>query len=170
MKYFKKAPIKKGQKVFVRFGISSKSLTAKQIKAKIGFSFDESWKKGDSRVNKLPYLINKDHGVWVNSTLSTTASLEAHIQNLLKRLNKFTPRIAKCLNGECEGSFECIVYTASQDSPILYFNRSVVKAVAALGAEFGIDYYALPKNWIPKTKKQFDRDLGRWLEWYNDGK
>jgi hypothetical protein len=122
----------------VRLKIISCRQTPEQITDTVGVTCDKSWRIGDKRGKTI--IVEKNNGWVLNSSLPKSASLEAHIQDLLERLSPYAEKIqmfAKLDHVE----FSCVVYAVNV--PALNFSNAVIQNISLLGASFDIDLYLI---------------------------
>lgn len=120
----------------VRLKITSSSRTPEQISGAAGIACDRSWRIGDKRGKTI--ILETTNGWVLNSSLPKSASLEAHIEELMERLTAHADKI-RTLSEHESVEFSCVVYAASP--PALNFNKSVVRQLGQLGVSLDIDLY-----------------------------
>jgi hypothetical protein len=120
----------------VRLKITGTNRPPEQISKAIGLTCDRSWRIGDKRENTV--IVEKTNGWVLNSGLPKTASLEAHIEDLLKRLLAHADKLRLLSEDECT-ELSCVVYAASP--PALNFDKTVIQRLSDLGVSLDIDLY-----------------------------
>jgi hypothetical protein len=126
------------QETYVCLKIFSEKMTSDEITAAVGVHCDRSWKIGDIRGKTI--IKEKNHGWVVESGLSKEATLEEHIEALMRRLEPFINKIQQ-LSGQNDVCFSCVIY--SEYNPPLFFEKAVIKWISALGACMDLDTYVL---------------------------
>src|SRR5438552_16187438 len=120
----------------VRLKITSISRTPEQISEAAGLTCDRSWRIGDKRGKTI--IVERTNGWVLNSGLAKSASLEAHIEELLERLIAHADKI-RTLSEQESVELSCVVYAASP--PALNFNKSVIRQLGQLGVSLDVDLY-----------------------------
>ncbi len=122
--------------IIVRLKITSVHITPEEITEKLGISCDNSWRLGDKR--KKTIIEEKENGWVLDSGLSRSASLENHIDVLLKRLSPHAVTI-RLLSQKSKVELSCVCYAATP--PALNFSSGIIKRLDELGASLDIDLY-----------------------------
>lgn len=120
----------------VRLKITSASRTPEQISEATGLTCDRSWRIGEKRGKTT--IVERSNGWVLNSTLPKSASLEAHIEELLGRLLARADKI-RALSEHDTVELSCVVYAILP--PALNFDKSVIQRLAQLGASLDVDLY-----------------------------
>lgn len=127
-------------RTIVRLKIISPARTPEEINTLVGIECEKSWRIGDLRGKSA--IKEKKHGWILNSDMAESASLEAHAEALLDRLNPCAIGI-EALSRESDTvvEFSCVIY--SKETPALNFGRDVIQKISHLGAALDIDLYML---------------------------
>ena len=125
-------------RVFVKLRINSDMHAAEEITSLVGMAADRSWASGDPKKNGKGK--HRSNGWEVHSDLPPEDDLEAHLDNLLSKLEGCSDNISRLPEG-MGVMLSCAVY--SDYNPELYFTSEQVVRIAALRAEFDIDVYAI---------------------------
>ena len=125
----------------VRLKIISNRQTPEQITDTVGLTCDKSWRIGDKRGKTI--IVEKNNGWVLNSSLPKSASLEAHVENLLERLSPCAAKIQMFAEHD-DVEFSCVIYAATP--PALNFSKVVVQNISLLGASLDVDLYLNDSN------------------------
>jgi hypothetical protein len=130
-----------GDKTIVRLKIISTNRTPEEIDELVGIRSHKSWHIGDRRPTTI---IQETNNGWVlNSEVSKSATLEAHIAQILDRVIPYAGRI-HFLSEQDIVELSCVIYASA--SPALNFSNTVIQQISSLGASLDIDLYILPEE------------------------
>ncbi|MBI3552544.1 MAG: DUF4279 domain-containing protein [Elusimicrobia bacterium] len=118
----------------VAFKIQSASLTAVDLASRLGLKPDRTWVKGAAR--GAFGAIEKMHGLELESKLGPQASLNEHVQEMLKRLAACAVKIGE-FGAQVSVEFTCTV--ARRRGPHVLFGRDELRWLAAMGAALDLD-------------------------------
>lgn len=118
----------------VRLRITSATLTAAEIEAKLGIKPDESWKIGD-RTGTFGAIL-KDHGYQLDSTAMLTTKLEDHFRSMLKRIAPVAQKIGEI---SAQAKVEIVCSCISKIIPPVSFQRDDLRWMAAMGAQLEVE-------------------------------
>lgn len=118
----------------VGFKISSATLTAEDLAARLNLKPDRSWKAGTPR--GAFGAIEKMHGFELESKLGPQTALEEHVKEMLKRLSACAQKIGE-LGAQVSVEFACSV--SRKRGPHLVFGREELHFLAAMGAHLDLD-------------------------------
>jgi hypothetical protein len=122
--------------IIVRLKIISYCQVPQQITNMVGLACDKSWLIGDKRGKTI--IVEQNNGWVLNSSLPKSASLEAHVENLLKRLSPYADKIQKFAEHD-NVEFSCVIYATTP--PALNFSNAVIQKISLLGASLDVDLY-----------------------------
>jgi len=118
----------------VRLRITSPTVTAAEIEAKLGIKADESWKIGD-RTGTFGAIL-KDHGYQLDSTAMMTLKVDDHFRSLLKRIAPVAQKIGEI---SAQAKVEIVVSVISKNIPPVSFQRDDLRWLAAMGAQLEVE-------------------------------
>jgi len=104
----------------------------------VGLACDKCWHCGDKRARSI--IVEKDNGWVLHSGLPKTASLDAHIEALLSKLDPFKESI-RFISLADTVELSIVIYAPSP--PALNFDSSIINQLTELGASMDIDLYIL---------------------------
>jgi len=133
----------------VRLRITSQTMTAAEVEAKLGLKPDESWKIGD-RTGTFGAIL-KDHGYQVDSTAMMTTKLDDHFRSLLKRIAPVAQKIGE-ISGQAKVEIVCSVI--SKHIPPVSFQKDDLRWLAAMGAQLEVELSQLVERaaQVPEKK------------------
>ena len=139
----------------VRLRITSATLTAAEVEAKLGIKPDEAWKTGD-RTGTFGAIL-KDHGYVLDSTAMMTTKPADHFRSLLKRIAPVAQKIGEL---SAQAKVEVVVSVISKHIPPVSFERDDLRWLAAMGAQLEIEISLLVERAAPATteKKPGDKE------------
>lgn len=118
----------------VRLRITSPTVTAAEIEAKLGIKPDEAWKIGD-RTGTFGAIL-KDHGYQLDSTAMMTLKVDDHFRSLLKRIAPVAQKIGEI---SASAKVEIVVSVISKHIPPVSFQRDDLRWMAAMGAQLEVE-------------------------------
>ncbi len=118
----------------VRLRITSATVTAAEIEAKLGMKPDEAWKIGD-RTGTFGAIL-KDHGYQLDSTAMMTTKLADHFRSLLKRIAPVAQKIGEL---SASAKVEIVCSVISRNIPPVSFQRDDLHCLAAMGASLEVE-------------------------------
>lgn len=118
----------------VRLRITSATLTAAEIEAKLGIKPDESWKIGD-RTGTFGAIL-KYHGYQLDSTAMMTTRLEDHFRSMLKRIAPVAQKIGEI---SAQAKVEIVCSIISKIIPPVSFQKDDLRWMAAMGASLDVE-------------------------------
>lgn len=134
----------------VRLRITSLTLTAAEVEAKLGIKPDESWKIGD-RTGTFGAIL-KDHGYVLDSTAMMTTKPAEHFRSLLKRIAPVAQKIGEI---SAQAKVEVVVSIISKIIPPVSFERDDLRWLAAMGAKLDVEIAILMERAAqPSTEKK----------------
>jgi acetylglutamate kinase len=124
--------------VHVNLNIFSDTLTPEKISELTGIDADKFWLAGDRR--KDTQIIEKENGWAIKSFLNKDDDLEAHIQDMRRRLSG-KEGIIKSISelAGCDIQLSGVIY--GSDTPALCFDKDVIGWLGSIGASLDIDIY-----------------------------
>lgn len=139
----------------VRLRITSATLTAAEIEAKLGIKPDESWKIGD-RTGTFGAVL-KDHGYALDSTAMMTTRLEDHFRSMLKRIAPVAQKIGE-ISAQAKVEIVCSIITKT--IPPVSFQKDDLRWMAAMGAQLEVEIAMLVDRsaHAPAEKKPGDKE------------
>ncbi|MBI2788740.1 MAG: DUF4279 domain-containing protein [Elusimicrobia bacterium] len=139
----------------VRLRITSATLTAAEIEAKLGIKPDESWKIGD-RTGTFGAIL-KDHGYQLDSTAMMTTRLEDHFRSMLKRIAPVAQKIGEI---STQAKVEIVCSIISKIIPPVSFQKDDLRWMAAMGASLEVEISMLVDRnaQAPAAKKPGDKE------------
>jgi len=114
--------------------ITSATLTAKDIEARLGVKPDESWKIGDR--TGIFGAVQKANGFVLVSAMPLTASIEAHVSSLLKRV---APVAAKIGEIAPQATIKMTCTLQRKVLPPICFERDDLRWLGVMGAQLEIE-------------------------------
>ena len=132
----------------VRLKITSKTLTAADIEARLGIKPDESWKIGD--MTGAFGAILKEHGYALDSAASQTAPISEHLRSVIKRI---APAAKKMGEISVQATVEMTCSIRAKAAPPLAFGREELRWLAAIGASLDIDLHIIVDRPAEPAKK-----------------
>jgi hypothetical protein len=123
---------------YASLAISSETMSWSEMARIVDMTPDKFWQPGDFRGKTKAK--HKNHGCIFESKLPKGVALENHVKQLLKSLSTHSSIFQ--LSNQADVTFSCAVYSAS--SPPLFFEKSLVAQIAALGASLDLDIYIFP--------------------------
>ena len=118
----------------VNFKVTSATIPAKDLAAKLSLKPDREWLAGAAR--GAFGAIEKQHGFELESKLMPQSSLEQHVGAMLDRL-KPCAQLLGSLAKEVTVEFTCSVQR--KRAPFLHFDRDTMRWLAVMGARLDID-------------------------------
>lgn len=139
----------------VHLRITSATLTATEVEAKLGIKPDEAWKTGD-RTGTFGAIL-KDHGYVLDSTAMMTTRPADHFRSLLKRIAPVAQKIGEL---SAQAKVEVVVSIISKNIPPVSFERDDLRWLAAMGAQLDIEISLLVERAAPASseKKTGDKE------------
>ena len=140
----------------VRLRITSATLTAEAIEAKLGIKADESWKIGD-RTGTFGAIL-KDHGYAIDAVALYTLKLDDHMRAMIKRIAPVAQKIGE-ISGEAKVEMVCTMFCKA--APPIAFTRDDVRWLAAIGASVEVEVGLLVERAQPASsaeKKPGDKE------------
>ena len=139
----------------VHLRITSATLTATEVEAKLGIKPDEAWKTGD-RTGTFGAIL-KDHGYVLDSTAMMTTRPADHFRSLLKRIAPVAQKIGEL---SAQAKVEVVVSIISKNIPPVSFERDDLRWLAAMGAQLDIEISLLVERAAPASseKKPGDKE------------
>ena len=139
----------------VRLRITSATLTAAEVEAKLGIKPDESWKIGDHTGAFGAVL--KDHGYALDSTAMMTTKLEDHFRSMLKRIAPVAQKIGE-ISAQAKVEIVCSIIT--KIIPPVSFQKDDLRWLASMGAQLEVEISMLVDRGAhaPAEKKPGDKE------------
>ena len=129
----------------VVFRITSATLTAADIQARIGLAPDETWKLGDKRG---PFAVTeKKHGFVLESKAFATSTFDEHLQAMLKRLAPAAQKIG-AIAPQCDIELLCGLHR--KRFPALRFARDDLRLLGVMGARLDVDLFLVEEPAAPR--------------------
>lgn len=143
------------ESTIVRLRITSATLTAVDIEAKLGIKPDESWKIGD-RTGTFGAIL-KDHGYALDSTAMMTTRLEDHFRSILKRISPVAQKIGEI---SASAKVELVCSIIAKHIPPVSFQRDDLRWLASMGAQLEVEISILVERSAPSSseKKPGDKE------------
>lgn len=132
----------------VRLRITSATLTAADIEAKLGLKADESWKIGD-RTGTFGAIL-KDHGYALDAVALYTVNLADHMRAMIKRIAPVAQKIGE-ISSQAKVEMVCTLFCKAP--PPIAFTRDDLRWLAAIGASLDVGVTLLVERSQPETKK-----------------
>ncbi|OGR98982.1 MAG: hypothetical protein A2V88_13135 [Elusimicrobia bacterium RBG_16_66_12] len=127
------------ENITVRLKITSSTLTAADIEARLGMKPDESWKLGDK--TGVFGAIEKAHCYALVSTPMPTASLDEHVQSILRRA---APVAAKIGEFAAQAKIQMICTIQRKTLPPISLGRDDVRWLGVMGAQLDVEVTLMP--------------------------
>ncbi|PIR17641.1 MAG: hypothetical protein COV48_08435 [Elusimicrobia bacterium CG11_big_fil_rev_8_21_14_0_20_64_6] len=137
----------------VKLRITSATLTAQAIEAKLGLKPDEAWKIGD-RTGTFGAIL-KDHGYELISSALYTLDLADHLRVLLKRIAPVAQKVGE-ISSEAKVEIVCTLFVKS--TPPISFTRDDLRWFAAMGASLDVEVGQIVERVQPTAKKPGDKE------------
>jgi hypothetical protein len=118
----------------VRLRITSLTLTAADVEAKLGIKPDEAWKTGD-RTGTFGAIL-KEHGYVLDSTAMMTTKPADHFRSLIKRIAPIAQKIGEI---SAEAKVEVVCSIIAKHIPPVSFERDDIRWLAAMGAKLEVE-------------------------------
>lgn len=132
----------------VRLKITSPTLTALDIEARLGLAPDDSWKIGD-RTGTFGALL-KEHGYALDSTASQGVPLAEHVRAMIKRIAPVAQKIGE-MSASVTVEMSCLIHCKA--APPMTFDRDMLRQLAAIGARLDIDLAVIAERPKEPAKK-----------------
>ncbi len=132
----------------VRLRITSTTLTAADIEAKLGIKPDEAWKIGD-RTGAFGALL-KDHGYELDASALYIVNLADHMRAMIKRIAPVAQKIGE-ISAQAKVQMVCTLFCKAP--PPITFTREDLRWLAAIGASLDVDMNLLIERAQPETKQ-----------------
>ncbi len=132
----------------VRLLITSATLTAAAIEAKLAIKPDESWKIGD-RTGTFGALL-KDHGYALDAVAPYSVALADHLRAMIKRIAPVAQKIGE-ISGQAKVQMVCTLFCKAP--PPITFERDDLRWLAALGASLDVGVTLIVDRSKPEAKK-----------------
>lgn len=133
----------------VRLRITSATLTAADIEAKLGLKPDESWKIGD-RTGTFGAIL-KDHGYALDAVSPYSLKLADHMRAMIKRIAPVAAKIGE-ISAQAKVEMVCTMFCKSP--PPMVFERDDLRWLAAIGASLDIEVAQLIERAQPAAEKK----------------
>ena len=138
----------------VQLKITSATLTAAEVEAKLGIKPDESWKIGD-RTGTFGAIL-KDHGYLLDANALYTTDLAVHMAAMIKRIAPVAQKIGEI---SAQAKVEMICTMFCKTPPPLTFKRDDIRWLAALGASLDLEIGIISdRSQPPAPKKPGDKE------------
>ncbi len=133
----------------VRLRITSLTVTAAEMEAKLGVKPDEAWKIGD-RTGTFGAIL-KDHGYLLDSTAMMTTNPADHFRSLLKRIAPVAQKIGEL---SAQAKVEVVCSIIARHIPPVSFERDDLRWLAAMGAKLEVEIALLVERaaQVPEKK------------------
>ncbi len=118
----------------VNFKVTSATITAKDLAAKLNLKPDREWLAGSPR--GAFGAIEKLHGFELESKLGPQSSVEQHVGGMLDRLKPCAQALGAMAK---EVTVEFTLSLTRRRAPWLHFDRDTVRWLAVMGAKLDID-------------------------------
>lgn len=127
------------ESISVRLKITSATLTAADIEARLGMKPDESWKLGDK--TGVFGAIEKAHCYALVSTPMPTASLAEHFSSMIKRVAPVATKIGEFA---AQAKIQMICAIQRKTLPPISFGRDDVRWLGVMGAQLDVEVTLMP--------------------------
>ena len=124
----------------VYFRLRGFPMSPADLTAELGVEPTDTWQVGQPR--RLAKGAFKENGWEISSGLEKAADLEAHVHALLEKITPHREKFKK-VSASYPPELVCVVYSYGGDRPALFFTREVVRELAMLNVEIGIDLYVM---------------------------
>ena len=143
------------ESTIVRLRITSMTLTAADIEAKLGIKPDEAWKIGD-RTGAFGAVL-KDHGYALDSTAMMTTNVADHFRSMIKRIAPVAQKIGEI---SAQAKVEMVCQVIAKNIPPVGFTRDDLRWLAAIGAQLDVEISVLVERQQPVSgeKKPGDKE------------
>ncbi|WP_041234004.1 DUF4279 domain-containing protein [Cylindrospermum stagnale] len=125
------------------FTITGFDYNPDEITSILGILPTKTWKIGDVIGKGL--LRRKKNGWVLKSQLEQSADLESHIKDVLARLQPSWEKLIEICS-QYYTEISCVIYCYDPQSPVIHFNKQIIKSVFEINAEIDVDYYCLYKS------------------------
>ena len=106
---------------------------------------DIAWLKGDIIPNRKSLVYRKQNTWGITSQLSVSASIEEHIQYLLKKIDS-NRKIFKELTFKYTGELSIAIYSYEEFNIGIYSQKELIENLADLGINIDYDIYFLKET------------------------
>jgi len=137
----------------VRLRITSPTLTAADIEARLGIKADESWKIGD-RTGTFGAIL-KDHGYALDAVALYTLKLDDHMRAMIKRIAPVAQKVGE-ISGEAKVEMVCTLFCRT--APPIAFTRDDIRWLAAIGASLDVEVGMLVERAQPASAETMPGD------------
>ena len=137
------------ESTIVRLRITSLTMTALEIEAKLGIKADESWKIGD-RTGTFGAVL-KDHGYALDSSVAFSTKLSDHFRAMIKRIAPVAQKIGEI---STQAKVEMVCTVLCKNIPPVSFERDDLRWLAAIGARLDVDITVLQERAQPVAEKK----------------
>ena len=127
------------ENIVVRFRITSATLTAQEIETRLGVKPEESTKIGD-RLGVFG-AVEKTHSFTFVSTPPPSATLDEHIQSMIKRLAPLAAKIGE-FGDAATGKMVCTIQRKA--IPPIRFGRDDLRWLGVMGAQLEVEVGVIP--------------------------
>jgi hypothetical protein len=139
-------------KIYAYFLLCYFECDPEEITKIVGVSPTDVWRIGDKITNRST-LKRKENGWRLKSNLEQTSDLDAHIKNVLERLKPGWGKLRE-LGLQYYAEISCVIYCYDPQSPVIHFDKEIIKAAIELNAEIDVDYYSLYGTRIKKKSTE----------------
>lgn len=143
------------ESTIVRLRITSPTVTAAEVEAKLGLKPDEAWKLGD-RTGTFGAIL-KEHGYALDSTAMMTTKLEDHFRSMIKRIAPVAQKIGE-ISTVAKVEMVCSIIT--KNVPPVSFHKDDLRWLAAIGASLDVEISVLTERAAsgPAERKPGDKE------------
>ncbi|MBI4060027.1 MAG: DUF4279 domain-containing protein [Elusimicrobia bacterium] len=136
------------ERTSVRLRITSPTLSAADIEARLGVKPDEAWKIGD-RTGTFGAIL-KDHGYALDASAPYTLDLSDHVREMIKRVAPIAQKIGE-LSAQAKVEMVCTMFRRTH--PPIAFERDDLRWLAAMGARLEVEVSLIVERAQPEAKK-----------------
>ncbi len=129
------------EKIVVRVVVSSDTMSAEEIEARIGLSADRLWRKGEPRLKTI--IREKNSGWTIVNEFPIGTEIEEAINVVLRRLNPVGERL-RTMGDEIVKELSVIIYCSQL--PPMALSPTIVKTLGAHGLGLDFDLFVSGKD------------------------
>lgn len=127
------------ENVSVQLKITSATLTPTEIEKRLGIKPDESWKTGDR--TGVFGAIEKANCYTLISTPIPTASLEDHVQSILRRVAPVATKIGEFAS---QATIKLVCAVQRKSIPPIILGRDDIRWLGVMGAQLDVEVTVVP--------------------------
>ena|SRR5579883_1823616 len=130
--------------VAASFRITGRDLDPDAVSQVTGVSPSTTWRMGEP-VGTASRVVRRENGWVINSGLSSSEDVNAHVHSLLQVLRRSWNEFVE-FGKAYDAEFSCVISSFAGDRPPIYFDKETVHQAAELNAELDVDLYVFNEN------------------------